>query len=132
MTQEKTYTIQQVAIETGLSAYTLRYYEDIGLLDPVSRNRNGHRRYSELDINRIMMLIKLRKTGMSLEDMKYFISLYRQGHVTASERRALLEAHREVIQAQIDELYEIQEFIDYKIGLYKEEETIQHEVSTTG
>lgn len=132
MTQENTYTIQQVANETGLTAYTLRYYEDIGLLDPVHRNKNGHRRYIGADISRIILLKRLRKTGMSLDDMKYFIDLYHQGHETTGERRELLESHREVVQAQIDELYEIREFIDYKIGLYKEEEATQHEISTTG
>ena len=135
MTQETIYTIQQVAEQTGLTSYTLRYYEDIGLLEPIARAANGHRRYSETDINRIMMLMKLRKTNMSLDDMKYFISLYREGSATATERRELLEAHRQVVNQQIEELCEIRRFIDYKIGLYTEEEKAhneQHEVSTIG
>lgn len=135
MTQEPIYTIQQVAEQTGLTSYTLRYYEDIGLLDPIARAANGHRRYSEADLNRIMMLMRLRKTNMSLDDMKYFIGLYREGSVTAAERREMLEAHRQVITEQIEELCEIQRFIDYKIGLYTEEEQAhneQHEVSTIG
>ncbi len=65
MTQEITYTIQQMATKTGLSRYTLRYYEDTELLEPVVRAKNGHRRYTEADYNRIMMLVKLRKTNMS-------------------------------------------------------------------
>ena len=135
MTQEPIYTIQQVADQTGLTSYTLRYYEDIGLLDPIARAANGHRRYSEADLNRIMMLMRLRKTNMSLDDMKYFIGLYREGSATAAERREMLEAHRQVITEQIEELCEIQRFIDYKIGLYTEEEQAhneQHEVSTIG
>jgi DNA-binding transcriptional MerR regulator len=43
-------TIQQVAEITQLSGHTLRYYERIGLLSPVNRAANGHRRYSNLDI----------------------------------------------------------------------------------
>ena len=135
MTQETTYTIQQVANETGLTSYTLRYYEDIGLLHPIARAGNGHRRYSETDLNRIMMLVRLRKTNMSLDDMKHFISLYRAGSATATERREILEAHRQVITEQIEELCKIRRFIDYKIGLYKEEEQScyeQHEISFTG
>mgnify|MGYP003881519813 CR=1 FL=1 len=135
MTQEHTYTIQQIADETGLTAYTLRYYEDIGLIDSVARAGNGHRRYSEADLNRINTLKKLRLTGMSLDDMKYFIDLYRQGSATATERREMLQAHRKEVEAQIDELNEILGFIDYKIGLYIEEEATHvahcdtHEVS---
>ena len=135
MIQEATYTIQQVAQQTGLTSYTLRYYEDIGLLEPIARAANGHRRYAEADLNRIMMLVKLRKTNMSLEDMKYFVNLYREGSATATERRKLLEAHRQVVEAQIEELCEIRKFIDYKSGLYTEEEKLnyeQHEVSVVG
>jgi len=135
MTQETTYTIQQISDMTGLSKYTLRYYEDIELLDPVARASNGHRCYAEADYRRIMMLVKLRKTHMSIDDMKYFVNLYRQGHQTASERRELLTAHRKVVEAQVDELCQILEFIDFKIGLYKEEEEVyceQHEISPTG
>ena len=82
-----------------------------------------------------MTLVKLRKTNMSLDDMKYFVTLYREGSATAAERREMLEAHRQVIAEQIEELCEIQRFIDYKIGLYTEEEKAhneQHEVSTIG
>ena len=127
MTQAKTYTIQQMAEQTGLTRYTLRYYEDIGLLDSVARASNGHRRYSEADLNRILMLMRLRKTNMSLEDMKHFIALYRAGSATATERREMLEAHRRVVTEQIEELREIRRFIDYKIGLYTEEEQTYHE-----
>jgi DNA-binding transcriptional MerR regulator len=135
MIQEKRYTIQQAAEQTGLTSYTLRYYEDIGLMEPIARAPNGHRRYSEADMARIIMLLRLRKTNMSLDDMKYFISLYREGSATATERRELLEAHRQVVEAQIEELCEIRRFIDYKIGLYTEEEKLnyeQHEVSSVG
>ena len=127
MTQAKTYTIQQIAEQTGLTRYTLRYYEDIGLLDSVTRASNGHRRYSEADLNRILMLVRLRKTNMSLDDMKHFIALYRAGSATATERREMLEAHRRAVSEQIEELREIRRFIDYKIGLYTEEEQIYHE-----
>jgi len=135
MTQETTYTIQQVAEQTGLTSYTLRYYEDFGLLEPIARAANGHRRYSQTDLNRIMLLMRLRKTNMSLDDMKYFIGLYREGSATAIERRELLEAHRRVVEEQIEELCEIRRFIDFKIGLYTEEEQAhneQHELSTIG
>lgn len=126
MTSKMTYTIQQMADKTGLTAYTLRYYEDIELLEPIARAPNGHRRYSEDDVRRVTFLKRLRKTGMSLDEMKHFIALYRQGHVSATARRELLEARRQAVVAEIEELTDIIDFIDYKIGLYQEEE-IEHE-----
>ena len=139
MTQETTYTIRQTTEQTGLSAYTLRYYEDIGLLDPVTRAENGHRRYGQADLNRINMLQKLRLTGMPLDDIRHIIELYRQGSETASTRRELMETHREKVQGQINELCEVLEFINYKVALYIEEEKTNderkrndHELSPVG
>lgn len=139
MTQETTYTIRQTTEMTGLSAYTLRYYEDIGLIDPVNRADNGHRRYGESDLNRINLLQKLRLTGMPLENIRHIVELYRQGSETAGTRRELMEAHREQVQAQIDELCEVLEFINYKIAVYSKEEKAnderereKHELSAVG
>ena len=126
MTRENTYTIQQAAEETGLTSYTLRYYEDIGLLDPIQRADNGHRRYTEADIRRIKLLKRLRRTNMSIEDMQHFVEMYRQGNETVTERREMMEAHRRNVQAQIDELYEILAFIDHKIETYIEQEEQTH------
>ena len=138
MTSKMIYTIQQMAEKTGLTAYTLRYYEDIALLEPIARAPNGHRRYSEEDVLRVTFLKRLRKTGMSLEEMKHFIALYREGHASATARRELLEAQRQSVTEQMAELKDIIDFIDYKIGLYQEEEieherdTKEHEISSVG
>ncbi len=126
MNSNSTYTIQQVSRKTDLPISTLRYYEEIGLLDPIQRAANGHRRYCDNDLRRIDMVKKLRLTGMSIETMREFIALYRGGTRTARARRETLEAHREIVQSRVDELLETLSFIDYKIGLYQDEEA-EHE-----
>lgn len=130
-TQHNTYTIQEISQKTDLSTSTLRYYEEMGLLDVVGRAANGHRRYSDADIGRVEFIKKLRLTGMSIESMRDFLALYRGGPKTARQRREILEAHRLTVQARLDELVEMLGFIDYKIGLYKDEES-RHEVSVVG
>ena len=139
MIEPQSYSIQQASQMTGLSAYTLRYYEDIGLLDPVMRNTNGHRCYTEEDLGRIDLLKKLRVTGMSIEGMKQIIDLYREGSSTARARRELFEAHRDQVRAQIETLTEVLGFIDRKIAYYVEEEAQfnerngqHHDVSLVG
>jgi DNA-binding transcriptional MerR regulator len=57
-------SISEAAEASGLSAHTLRYYERAGLLEPVSRDESGHRRYREADLQQITFLTKLRATGM--------------------------------------------------------------------
>ncbi len=117
-----TYTIQEVSAITHLPSSTLRYYEEMGLLEPVERAANGHRRYTDADLMRISFVTKLRRTGMSIDLMRGFIALYRGGARTAPQRIAILQAHRAAVQAQVDEVSEILKFIDYKIGLYQDEE----------
>lgn len=124
--QEHLYTIQEMSRMTGLPGSTLRYYEEIGLLEPVERAANGHRRYNEADLRRLILIKNLRRTGMSIEAMCDFVALYRGGKATARQRRELLQRHRRQVQAHVDEMLEMLGFIDYKIGLYQEEE-IEHE-----
>ncbi|MEM6285091.1 MAG: MerR family transcriptional regulator [Chloroflexota bacterium] len=112
------YTIAQASQKTGLSTYTLRYYEDIGLLEPVERAANGHRRYSDDDLGRVSFLLKLRDTGMSLEDMQQFVQLYREGDESAALRHAMLSEHRQRVQARMEALQETLDYIDYKLAMY--------------
>ena len=72
-------TIQEAAAETGLSIHTLRYYERIGLIHPVDRATNGHRRYTPGDLGWIDLLKRLRATGMPIQRMQQYAALQRQG-----------------------------------------------------
>lgn len=113
-------TIQQVATLTGLSVHTLRYYERNGLLEPVNRATNGHRRYRAADITRLEFLIKLRTTGMPIQKMQQFATLYRQKPEAVAARRTILEAHEHEVTERIRELSYNLELIQKKIQHYKE------------
>ena len=112
---EKELTIQEVAQVTRLSEYTLRYYERIGLLDPIDRANSGHRRYGAADLEWIQFLIYLRATGMSIRQMQECAELKRGGDATRRERLAFLEEHREQVQEQRRKLEEYLANIDKKI-----------------
>lgn len=116
------FTIKQVSEQTGLSIPTLRYYEELGLINPINRLDNGHRRYTEQDVNRLQLLKKLKATGMPISQMQQFTALYREGAKSLPARQAMLEQHREHIQAQIELLCETLDLVNYKIALYKQEE----------
>lgn len=94
-------TIQHVAHQTGLSIDTLRYYERIGLLEPVGRTESGHRRYTSQDLAWIDLLIRLRDTGMPLAQMVHFARLRRLGDATLTERRLMLEQHQYALEARM-------------------------------
>jgi DNA-binding transcriptional MerR regulator len=119
-TQTERLTIQQVAQATGLSVYTLRYYERIGLIHPIGRAGNTHRRYSTDDIGWIDFLTKLRSTGMSIQEMQTYAELQRQGDETLPERLEMLKALRRRVEAHIDELNDHLKIIRGKIEYYGE------------
>ena len=113
-------TIQQVAEATGLTEHTLRYYERIGLIHPINRAANKHRRYTSDDIGWIDFLNKLRATGMSIQEMQRYAALQREGDCTLPERVQMLKALRDKVMAHMAELQENLELIHYKIDTYSE------------
>lgn len=117
--QKDRLTIQEVAQATGLSAHTLRYYERVGLIHPIDREQNTHRRYTADDVGWIEFLTKLRATGMSIKDMQRYAELQRRGDDTLAERVEMLKALRDKVEAHMDELNEHLRLIYYKIDLYQ-------------
>lgn len=117
---ENTLTIQQVAEATGLTEHTLRYYERIGLIHPINRADNKHRRYSPDDIGWIDFLMKLRATGMSIQQMQQYAALQRAGDHTLPERVEMLKVLREQVEARMAELREHMKLLNYKIDVYEE------------
>jgi DNA-binding transcriptional MerR regulator len=113
-------SISEAAEASGLSTHTLRYYERAGLLEPVSRDESGHRRYRETDLQQITFLTKLRATGMPIREVRRYAELMKAGEATNEERLALLEAHRDVVLAGLEETARSLELIEWKINLYRE------------
>lgn len=112
------HSIGEVAAASGLTAHTLRWYERIGLLDPIDRSYSGQRRYSDADLTRLAFLGRLRLTGMSVADMLRYVELVRAGDHTFDDRCDLLVAHREEVRQKIADLHATLAVLDYKIDLY--------------
>ena len=115
-------SIKEAAVQTKLTAHTLRYYERIGLLPRIARDVNGQRRYTAHDLGAISILLTLRATGMPIGVMQRFVELLEAGDSAVPERRALLEAHEQAVRANITELETNLEAIQTKIGMYKDQE----------
>ena len=102
-----------------MSAYTLRYYEQEGLLNPIGRDAGGRRRYTSDDMVWIALLILLRDTEMPLAQIRTFETLMQQGADASLQRRTLIEAHRAQVQAQVDALCESLTMIDQKLAMMR-------------
>ncbi|MGC6584809.1 MerR family transcriptional regulator [Paenibacillus sp. Dod16] len=114
--EELTYTIKQIAEQTGISEDTIRYYEKIKLLPRADRKENGHRVYRKEDIYMIKLISCLKKTGMPLEAMRPFLAASANtDSVEYTELVDQLRSHRENIVNQISSLQQIVDFIDIKL-----------------
>lgn len=120
-------TIQQVAIRTELSVHTLRYYEKIGLMDPIPRSTSGHRTYHVKDLEWIELLKRLRATGMPIASMQRFADMMRQGDSGIGQRRQLLEEHERKLLIQVEELQDTLRVLRDKITYYKSLEAEQNQ-----
>ena len=102
----------------NISADTLRYYEKIGLIDPVKRNENGIRDYKEIDLKRIQFLKCMRLSGLSIDMLLQYIELLHQGEHTIPQRKEILMKQREVILLKMKELQETLEHLNKKFETY--------------
>lgn len=112
-------TIGEFSGITGISAYTLRYYEKKGLLR-VSRDSVGRRNYSEDDIEWVKFIQRLKDTGMLLRDIKHYSDLRYQGDDTMAERMELLVQHRKSVLEEKRKWEEYLRNLDEKISIYQE------------
>ncbi|SED50617.1 MerR family transcriptional regulator [Streptomyces melanosporofaciens] len=95
-------TIQQVSRLSGLSEPTLRYYEKIGLIPAVDRDRDsGHRRYHPTVVETIKALGCLRSTGMSVQDMRAYLRHLDEGAQGAAPLRDLFRRNAERLEREM-------------------------------
>lgn len=111
-------TITEAAKRTGMSLHALRYYERSGVMLEVGRAGSGHRRYSEADLEWLQLIANLRATGMPIRDVRRYAELVRAGGGNEPDRLALLRAHRDRVQQQLDQVTVHLRAIDAKIGFY--------------
>ena len=113
-------TIAEVAKKYDISADTLRYYERIGLLPAVRRNKSGIRDYSESDCGWVEFIKCMRGAGLPIEVLIEYISLYQMGESTVEARKELLIEERNNLMKRIEEMQKTLERLNYKIEKYDE------------
>ena len=109
------YSIKQVSERFQISAYTLRYYERERLLPPIRRKENGMRAYRDIDLEWIKLIKCLRATGMSISDIRDFVSMCNLGGDKIQEVRRVVLRQKEIIEQQIKAYNEFLLVIDNKL-----------------
>ena len=111
-------SISELSRLSGVSNYTLRYYEKAGVLAPAMRADNGHRRYLDSDVAWLAFVLRLKATRMPLVEIKRYAVLRSQGEMTLPDRLAMLELHRDRLVVNIHELSQNLSALDDKIDVY--------------
>ena len=113
------YRIGELASRVGLTERTIRYYEELGLLESVKRLDGGMRVYTDDDVRRLRYIRKLKTLGLSLQEMQELENLYRRhrsNRTVLPRLMELLDAHLETLDARMSELRGLRD----EIRSYKE------------
>jgi DNA-binding transcriptional MerR regulator len=125
--------IAEVSKRYSMTSDTLRYYERIGLIQPVNRERSGIRDYNETDLRRVEFIKCMRSAGLPIETLIEYVGLVQQGDGTIEARKDILIEQRELLATRMKEMQKTLDILDHKIEVYenavltKEKEMIQTE-----
>lgn len=112
-------TIKEVSEKFGISQDTLRYYERVGMIPPVTRTANGIRDYQEKDLGWVELAKCMRSAGLPVEAMIEYVKLTQEGDSTIPARLQLLTEQREMLLEQKAKIDATLERLNYKIGRYE-------------
>lgn len=112
-------TIKEVSEKYGITQDTLRYYEKVGIIPPVSRTNGGIRNYSSEDLGWVEHAICMRSAGVSIEALIEYLKLFHMGNQTIPARLELLKKQKELLDAQKHQLEAAINKLEYKISVYE-------------
>lgn len=111
--------IKEVSEKYDIPQDTLRYYERIGLIPRVNRNKSGIRDYTEIDCNWVEFIKCMRSAGLPIEVLIEYVSLFQQGNETSESRKQILIEQRDQLKKRIEDMQETLDRLDYKIERYE-------------
>ncbi len=111
--------IQEVSEKYSLSADTLRYYERVGLIPPVTRTLSGIRNYSDLDMRRVEFIKCMRSAGLPIEVLIDYVGLVQKGDSTIETRKDILKEQRGQLITRMDEMQKTLDILNHKIQVYE-------------
>ena len=103
-----------------ISADTLRYYERVGMIPPVTRTASGIRDYQDSDLGWVGLAKCMRSAGLPVEAMIEYVRLYQEGDSTIPARLQLLLEQRQSLLEQKKKIDETLDRLNYKISIYED------------
>lgn len=113
------YTVGEMAKKLNVAPSTLRYYDKEGLLPFVERSGGGIRMFKDSDFEWLSIIECLKKTGLSIKEIKNFIDWCIEGDSTIDQRLALINKQREAVLQQLKQVQDTLDLLDYKRWYYE-------------
>ena len=113
------YTVGEMARFLNVSASTLRYYDKEGLLPFVERSNSGIRMFSDKDYEWLKIIECLKKSGLSIKEIRSYIDMTKRGDDSLEERLQLFEERKKDVERQMKELQETLDLLKYKCWYYE-------------
>lgn len=112
-------TIKEVSEKCGITQDTLRYYERVGMIPPVTRTPGGMRDYQPEDLAWVELAMCMRSAGLPVEVMIEYLKLFQAGDETISARLRLLTDQRTALLEQRRQIDATLDRLNYKIARYE-------------
>lgn len=114
------YTVKEVAAKLNISSYTIRYYDNEGLIPFVSRTQSNIRKFSDYDLSWLKTVHCLRATNLPISDIKKYINLCLKGNKTVEQRAKIIFAQEKKLKDQLKELQGQMKILQRKKKYYKD------------
>lgn len=114
------YTIGEIAKKLNMAPSTLRYYDKEGLLPFLERTRGGIRMFKEEDVSALEIIECLKKTGMSIAEIKKFMDYCAEGDATIDKRLELINCRYEAVKLMLKQMEADLHMLEYKKWYYEE------------
>jgi len=112
--------IKKVSEIIGLSIDTIRYYERIGVVPPVLRDKNGYRDYQVNDLNWLFLAKSLKTAGLSIESIVEFSNLSQTTGDVHQAQKSLLHEQLDALNEKLTAMQRTKALLEYKIDTFDE------------
>lgn len=115
------YSVTEATKISGLSAHTLRYYDDLGLFPFLKRTQTDKRLFSDADMQWVQLIECLRNTGMPISEVKNYVELCLKGDSTLNERLEIVKKQETIMKEQIKEMRKHLKLLQFKKNYYEQQ-----------
>lgn len=107
--------IKSAAMDSGLPVKTIRYYDEIGLINP-ARDHNGYREFRDSDLHKLNFVAQARSLGFTIDDCRTLLALYEDDARASADVKRIAKQHLKVIQSKIAKLNTMSETLSHLIS----------------